>query len=302
MKAKRTWAHRVAREPLTHFCVIGLCLFAVDASLNPQGAEQSRKQIHVSENRIQHLASTYQTTFGRPPDEQELSALVDDFIIEEIAVREATAMGLDQDDKIVRRRMRQKFLFTLEDMDGLKPPTDVALKNWFDAHQSKYQVPATISFEHALWSSDRHGIAAENLATEALAQLKLQPDWHPNNDSGLFPSHYTRATQAEIKSTLGADVVNSLFAAETSNWFGPIHSVYGQHLFRVTEKRPSQPANFAEVKALVASDWMASQREELRTQSLAKLKAYYQIDVAWPDNTLPQRAAASPNIETPSTP
>ena len=302
MNIQYSWLRRATREPLTHFCVIGLLLFLVDGWLNPQSSEGARKQIQVGENRIRHLASTYQTTFGRRPDRQALNALIEDFIIEEIAVREAIAIGLDRDDKIVRRRLRQKFLFTIEDMGALEPPSDMELKKWFDANQSRYQLPATISFEQALWSTDHYGTAARDLAAQSLAQTKQQTDWRPRSDSGLFSEHYSRATQTEIRHLFGTEVAQALFGATTSEWFGPVQSVYGQHLFRVTENLPNRRTDFTEIRAHALSDWMASRRAEHRVKSLAKLKQNYQIDVAWSDTILPPSAAASNNVDTPSTP
>ena len=53
----------------------------------------------------------------------ELKAQIDEYLREEIATREATAMGLDRDDTIVRRRLRQKFEFLCQCDDAV-----VALK------------------------------------------------------------------------------------------------------------------------------------------------------------------------------
>ena len=49
----------------------------------------------------------FSRTWQRPPTQQELDGLVEDYIREEVLYREALAMGLDRDDTIVRRRMRQ---------------------------------------------------------------------------------------------------------------------------------------------------------------------------------------------------
>jgi len=43
---------------------------------------------------------------------------------EEIATREAVAMGLDRDDTIIRRRLRQKFEFLVDEAVESSPPSD----------------------------------------------------------------------------------------------------------------------------------------------------------------------------------
>ena len=54
-------------------------------------------------------------TWQRPPTAQELAGLIEDYIREEVLYREAVAMGLDRDDIIVRRRLRQKLEFLTEE-------------------------------------------------------------------------------------------------------------------------------------------------------------------------------------------
>ena len=61
------------------------------------------------------MAATFTRTWQRPPTETELKGLVDDYVREEIATREALAMGLDRDDTVIRRRLRQKLEFLVED-------------------------------------------------------------------------------------------------------------------------------------------------------------------------------------------
>ena len=50
-------------------------------------------------------------TWQRPPSQEELQGLIRDYVREEVAYREALAMGLDRDDTIIRRRLRQKWEF-----------------------------------------------------------------------------------------------------------------------------------------------------------------------------------------------
>ena len=59
------------------------------------------------------------------PTTRELDGLIEDYIQEEIMYREAMAMGLDRDDAIIRRRLRQKMEFLSEDIAASIVPTDV---------------------------------------------------------------------------------------------------------------------------------------------------------------------------------
>ena len=87
----------------------------------PQAGDTDRR-IVVSGGRIEQLAGTFARTWQRPPSVAELKGLIDDFVVEEMFYREATAMGLDRDDTVIRRRLRQKMEFLAEDMADLDGP------------------------------------------------------------------------------------------------------------------------------------------------------------------------------------
>ena len=63
-----------------------------------------------------------------PPTPAELEGLIEAHIREEVLYREARALGLEQDDTIVRRRMAQKMEFLFEDLAPLAEPTEEELR------------------------------------------------------------------------------------------------------------------------------------------------------------------------------
>ena len=122
---------KLVREPLFHFLVLGAALFAVSLWKKDRADGDSRR-IVVTQARIRQLTTGFARTQKRPPTDQELAGLVQDFVREEIFVREATAMGLDRDDPIIRHRLRQKFEFVTEDALATAAPTDDARQKQLD--------------------------------------------------------------------------------------------------------------------------------------------------------------------------
>ena len=100
---------RFLREPLVHFLAIGAALFLFFAWRGGTG------RIVVTRARIASLAAGFQRTWQRPPTAQEMKGMIDEYVREEAAVREAMATGLDRDDSIIRRRLKQKVDFLAED-------------------------------------------------------------------------------------------------------------------------------------------------------------------------------------------
>ena len=115
-------------EPLTHFFVLGLLLFALYATVSDESG-QSAEEIVVDRARIGSLVSSFKKTWQRPPTADELQGLVDAWVREEILYREGVAIGFDRDDPVVRRRVAQKMSFVA---DGMVPeaPDDAELEVW----------------------------------------------------------------------------------------------------------------------------------------------------------------------------
>ena len=99
---------------MLHFLVLGAALFGLFSMVGKKDAEAPAK-IVISESRVANLADRFARTWRRPPTEQELQGLVEDYIREEIFYREGRVAGLDRDDVIIRRRVRQKMEFLAED-------------------------------------------------------------------------------------------------------------------------------------------------------------------------------------------
>ena len=117
----------VLREPLLHFLVLGAALFGLFSMVDKKDAEAPAKVI-ISASRVATLADRFVRTWRRPPTEQELQGLVEEYIRDEIFYREGRAAGLDRDDFVIRRRVRQKMEFLAEDMAAAEPSDELKRK------------------------------------------------------------------------------------------------------------------------------------------------------------------------------
>ena len=124
---------RILREPLVHFLVLGAALFAAFQLAGDRG-EATQGKIVITSGKIEHMVTGFSRTWRRPPTAKELDGLVEDYLREEVFYREALALGLDKDDTIVRRRMRQKLEFLAGDATSIVAPTDLELQAWLERH------------------------------------------------------------------------------------------------------------------------------------------------------------------------
>ena len=111
------------REPLLHFLLLGALIFVAFKFISRRDTSEPGK-ILITQGRIESLATTFNRTWRRPPSGSELEGLIRDYVREEVFAREAVALGLDKDDTIIRRRLRQKLEFVSEDVTAQAEPTD----------------------------------------------------------------------------------------------------------------------------------------------------------------------------------
>ena len=158
------------REPLIHFLALGAALFLWYGVGG--GGSGTQNRIVVSAGQIDQMVEIWRKTWQRPPTPREVEGLIEDFIREEVLFREAMAMGLDQDDTIIRRRLRQKIEFLAEDLTQTANPTDEQLQQFLVENPESFHVESRVSFRHIYFSRDRRGEAVASDAQESLDRLR----------------------------------------------------------------------------------------------------------------------------------
>ncbi|PCI53126.1 MAG: hypothetical protein COB36_13585 [Alphaproteobacteria bacterium] len=273
---------RIVREPLLQFLCIALILFTVNRLVNGPEKYSASQQITISSGQVEQISEQYRLLAGRAPGEQELRALVDDFIDEEIAYREAIALGLDTDDTIVRRRMRQKLEFLVRDQQSYNDPSDEELSIWLAAHATNYHQTERISFRHVLASHDKRGEHAQKDAHSFRQALEAGAEFEALGDTSMLPPSLSLSTQDNIASLFGDAFAKAVFAAQNNEWSAPIQSAYGYHLILITERIPSRPSTLNEIRETLKADWMAAKKQEARNKYLENLRQRYTVNVEWP--------------------
>ena len=276
---------KLIREPLFHFVLLGAVIFLLAGRVR-SGSVGSGDKIVVTQSQIESIVVGFSRTWMRPPSQEELQGLVNDYVREEVLYREAMAMGLDQDDVIVRRRMRQKFEFLAEDQAARTgPPTDQELESYLRQHADKYSEEPNFSFDHIFFSREMRGASADAEANAMLARLsgKGTIDIAKLGDTFLLPSRFEKTSAGEIARLFGEKFAEDLTKAPLGTWAGPIESSYGIHLVRVNARIPEGAPPLAKVRESVLRDLLNDRhKQELDTQ-YEKLRARYTVVVEPPE-------------------
>jgi hypothetical protein len=282
------------REPLLHFLLAGAVLFILFRVLNG-GASGAPREIVISEARVEALAENFARTWMRPPTPEELRGLVDDYVAEEVFYREAIAMGLDRDDTVIRRRLRQKMEFISEDVAAAVEPTDAELQAYLDKHAEKFVEPPRLTFEQVFLSSENRGDAARRDAERILAELTAgRGPANPQElgDPTLLPPAMEAAGLQEVANTFGTEFATQLDEAPVGQWAGPLQSGFGLHVVRVAERQSGTMPTLAEIRPIVAREWQAERRQATNAAFLLQLRAKYEVRIEGQYGELLDRPAA----------
>ena len=266
---------QTVKEPLVHFLLIGGLLFALYQWRGGGGASR----IVITQGQVAALASSFERTWMRPPSDVELKGLVDDFVREEIAVREAASQGLEDGDIVIRRRLRQKFEFLLEDEVAAAPPGDAELQAWLDAHADQFRRDPIVGFRQVFFSADRRGAAARTDAEAALARLRTGADPATLGDPTLLPLELPPSELRDISRQFGDAFAAAISPLEPGQWAGPIESGFGLHLVLVTAATPGLAPDLAQVRQEVAREVLAARRTAALDSLYQRLSGKYRISI-----------------------
>ena len=78
------WFVRALQEPLLHFLVLAAGLFALSYVFSRSPTAQQPDTILVSQQRLKNLILIFQRTWQRPPTQQELDGIVNEYVKEEV--------------------------------------------------------------------------------------------------------------------------------------------------------------------------------------------------------------------------
>ncbi len=261
---------RLLKEPLLHFLGMGLVLFAAFGYMSKGEQSDALNRIVVDRDRLltfmQYRSKTFEADrFESMLDnlpEEELQALIDDYVREEALYREAKALNLDKNDYSSRRRLIRQLEFINQGfISSTITLSEADLQLHLDTHKDRYYVLPKITFTHVFFNAERRGEdSAHALALAKLAELDgSQVPFHEalsHGDRYLYHRNYVNKEADEIASHFGPAMQERLFALDADDkvWHGPFRSLYGSHLVMVTKHTAGYAPPLEEVGRRVEQD------------------------------------------------
>jgi hypothetical protein len=254
------------REPLLHFLALGGLLFALDRVLVSRADDPHT--IVVGAEVDSEAIETFKASRGRAPNADELRALRQVWLDNEVLYREGLALQVDKGDPAIRERVIFKSLSVVDSSVKLPPADDVTLKKWFDEHRDKYDEPARYDFDEAVLS----GNSAESAVRDFVKQL----DSGVPGDARAGLRVFKGRPHANLVQSYGAELTKALLASPLGKW-DAFHTREGWRAMKLNAITAPRPAAYESVRGAVLQDWTDEIAAEQRTAAVRALAKKYKI-------------------------
>src|SRR3954468_19392426 len=221
-------------EPMLHFLLIGIALFGAYRWVSP--SDTGGRRIVITQGVVDDLVAQHVAARGREPSTTELNHLMESYVRDEILYREGVRLGLERDDLVVKRRVRQKIEMIAEEDASTRAPTDADLFAYLAANQARFVQPAVFTFEQVFIGESRSGPAVVHVAASTRDALRRGADPEELGKPTLLPHRMTRTPADLVAREFGASFVGAVEHVPIGEWVGPIDSSFGVHHVRVSAR------------------------------------------------------------------
>ncbi|MFL6603938.1 MAG: peptidyl-prolyl cis-trans isomerase [Steroidobacteraceae bacterium] len=212
---------------------------------------------------------------------QQLRAIVDNFIKEEILYRQAKTLCLAVNDEIIRRRLVQKYEFLQQDLATPVEPTESQLREYYRRHSDRYRRPETVTFTQVYFSPDARGDGgARDAGQELASNLNRRGATRAADQGDQFSAtaDFAAASRDELRSVFGREgLAEAIFSVEINHWSAPLRSGFGWHTVYITSRQPAAEASLDEVLKSVRLDHLGAERDRRNMEAFRKLRESFQV-------------------------
>ena len=284
---------KILTEPLLHFMLLGVGLFVLYGFVAGDDAAYDERVIVVDRDNlltfVQFRARAFEpgaaAAYLDKLEGAELDRLIDDYVREEALHRQAIALGVDENDYVIKRRMIQSIEFITNGfVTAALSLEDEDVKAYFEANKDDYYISPFVTFTHVYFGKDERGTdAALALAEAKLAELNAAsvPFAEAPGYGERFPYflNYVERDPEFVASHFGRRMSEELFAIEPDDatWRGPFESPYGYHLVLLSRKVEGRFPDFEEISDRVRGDAEQVELDRMQDEAIRGIVSTYEV-------------------------
>lgn len=288
------------REPLLHFVLLGGVLFAGSALLTTQAPI-----ITISAAEQRSAIENWRDRHGSSPNTDEQNALLASKIDDAVLLAEAIQHDLHRRDPVVRYRLLQNI--RLFSFGGPANRTDQQMLESalrMSMHRADLVARRRLIQQMRMLIESRVGVTEDELHAHYAAhpddyrhqprydfELRFFPDGESlppqpwgNLDAAtgepfLLGQRFSGLSHQRVYNLFGSKFQQAIATAPLNRWHGPLRSIYGQHLVRVTARQSERPAPFDDVRARVIAQVYAEKEQAAVARWLDATRSTYDIRI-----------------------
>jgi len=272
---------KLIKDPLVHFLLIGAALFAL-AAWRGESVTAGRERIVVTGEQVAQARSAAALLQGREPTAEELAELVEPIVRDEVMYRQALALGLDENDDEVRRRLVEKMTYLTQDLADPEPSSADQLRTFYDESPERFTIPALVSFDQVFFSPGSRGDALDADAAAGLAALRAGRPPAEVGDRTPLRESYDNAPREQVAVLFGDALAEALFTTPPGDWSGPFRSDFGLHAVRLRSRSEPRLPPYDEIAVRVAEEFGAQRRQEANERAYREMRAQYEVVIEAP--------------------
>lgn len=251
------------------FFAVGLLIFFLDIGFN---SDQNSKDIYISDQELTSLLSAWKSQVGRPPSDEEIVNIINNFVQEEILYREALLLGLDQEDRIIKRRLAQKITFLKQETIPNEPSQE-NLKQFFEQNKNNYFVPTTYSFSQHYFSKETD---AQERANKAFQDFQMDGT-ELTGDPFFLGKNFYQNSGDEIKRNFGELFLLLIQELPVNEWSGPHESAFGEHIVFLKDVSAGFLPPLEKVISRVQQDYLTQAQDEAVAKYIDEIRSEYSV-------------------------
>ena len=267
---EETIIKKLSKEPTVHFFLIALVIFLIYGI----SAINSGNLLEIDQREIDARVFMQEMASGQELTDEQREYIASRYVEEQILVKEAIAIGLDNDARI-HDMLAQKMRHVLS--GDVIQPSQKDLDDYYRKNLEAYQTLPLVSVnEIVLNSRDEIPDAAQQLLGQGASANEIL-DLSPGTAAPL-----PNVNHIDLSNIFDPEFADDVFNTQTSEWIGPFLSNRGQHFLKITERSEARLPPLEEILDRVRLDWITQEEETRLQEEINKLWDQYTIIV---DNT-----------------
>ena len=256
---------QLINEPTVHFFMIAVVVFIVYAISNLSGDDV----IELDQREIDARILMQEMVSGQPLTSEQQEFITASYVEEQILVKEAVELGLDNDARI-HDMLAQKMRHVLS--GDIIQPTPAELESFYSSNSELYRAPATVSVDELILDTRNEiPIEIQTLISEGVNSDEILE--MASGSSAPLPN----ANHLDLSNIFAPEFADAVFQSQGNEWIGPFSSNRGQHFLKIIERSEERIPPMAEIADRVRLDWITQEEEIRLQQEVNKLWDRYEI-------------------------